>query len=115
MLPFAALDACGVHRLPLLHFAVMSRNASIVEMLLAAGVAVNPRGASLSPLHSAVAIGSIPIIRALIVAGVDRSASDAFGATALDWAYEIEDRGSVIAVLLAGYLRRTAEDLPTAG
>jgi hypothetical protein len=55
------------------------------------------------------------MIRALIVAGVDRGAPDAFGATALDWAYEIEDRGSVIAVLLAGYLRRAAEDLPTAG
>lgn len=115
MLPFAALDACGVHRLPLLHFAVMSRDPSIVDMLLEAGVAVNPRGASLSPLHSAVAVGSVPMIRALIVAGVDRSATDAFGATALDWAYEIEDRGSVIAVLLAGYLRRAAEDLPTAG
>ena len=115
LLPFTAADACGVHRLPLLHFAVMSREPAVVEMLLAAGVAVNPPGASLSPLHAAVAIGSVPMIRALIVAGVDRSAQDAFGATALDWAYEIEDRGSVIAVLLAGYLRRTAEGLPTAG
>ena len=115
LLPFTPADACGVHQLPLLHFAVMSREPAIVEMLLGARVAVNPRAASLSPLHSAVAVGSVPMIRALVVAGVDRSAPDAFGATALDWAYEVEDRGSVIAVLLAGCLRRAAEDLPTAG
>src|SRR5689334_17996953 len=50
MLPFAAVDACGVHRLPLLHFAVMSRDPAIVDLLLAEAIAVNPRGASLSPL-----------------------------------------------------------------
>ena len=115
LMAFAPPYALGVHGLPLLHFAVMSREPEIVDILLAANVAVNPNGASLSPLHSAVAIGSVPMIRALILAGVDRSAPDAYGATALDWAYEIEDRGSVIAVLLAGYLRRAAEDLPTAG
>jgi hypothetical protein len=55
------------------------------------------------------------MIRALMEAGVDRSVTDAFGATALDWAYEIEDKGSVLAVMLSGYLRRATEDLPTAG
>ena len=95
--------------------AVVSRDRSILDMLLDAGVALNPRGASLSPLHSAVAVGSVPMIRALIEAGVDRTVTDAFGATALDWAYDVEDKGSNLAVFLAGYLRRATEDLPTAG
>jgi ankyrin repeat protein len=115
LLPSSRPDALGVHRLPLLHFAVVSRDPSVVDMLLDAGVALNPRGASLSPLHSAVAIGSVPMIRALIEAGVDRTVTDAFGATALDWAYDVEDKGSILAVVLAGYLRRATEDLPTAG
>ncbi len=115
LLPFSRPEALGVHRLPLLHFAVVSRDPSILDMLLDAGVALNPRGASLSPLHSAVAVGSVPMIRALIEAGVDRTVTDAFGATALDWAYDVEDKGSILAVFLAGYLRRATEDLPTAG
>lgn len=115
LLPEAGLDACGVHALPLLHFAVMSRDQGMVDLLLREGVELNPEGASLSPLHSAVAIGSVPVIRTLVAAGVDCDAVDAFGATALDWAYEVEDRGSVIAVLLSGYLRRVTADLPTAG
>jgi len=115
LLPFSRPDALGVHRLPLLHFAVVSRNPSMLDTLLDAGVALNPRGASLSPLHSAVAVGSVPMIRALIESGVDRAVTDAFGATALDWAYDVEDKGSILAVFLAGYLRRATEDLPTAG
>ena len=115
LLPFSRPGALGVHRLPLLHFAVVSRDPSLLDMLLQAGVALNPRGASLSPLHSAVAVGSVPMIRALIENGVDRAMTDAFGATALDWAYDVEDKGSILAVMLAGYLRRATEDLPTAG
>ncbi|HKW73754.1 MAG TPA: ankyrin repeat domain-containing protein [Candidatus Dormibacteraeota bacterium] len=115
MLPDTPLDACGVHDLPLLHFAVMSRGLEVLQLLLNAGVTLNPIQASLSPLHSAVAIGSVPMIRALVTAGVDCEVTDAYGATALDWAYDIEDRGSVIAVVLSGYLRRAAADLPTAG
>ncbi|HEY6116699.1 MAG TPA: ankyrin repeat domain-containing protein [Candidatus Dormibacteraeota bacterium] len=114
-LRMTGLDALGVHRLPLLHFAVVSRDPAMLDMLIDSGVALNPRGASLSPLHTAVAVGSVPMIRALMEAGVDRSMTDAFGATALDWAYEIEDKGSVLAVVLSGYLRRATEDLPTAG
>ena len=112
---FTRPDVLGVHRLPLLHFAVMSRDPAMLDMLLDAGVALHPRGASLSPLHSAVAIGSVPMIRALMEAGVDRTVTDAFGATALDWAYDVEDKGSILAVFLSGYLRRATEDLPTAG
>jgi ankyrin repeat protein len=115
LLPLTRPDALGVHRLPLLHFAVVSRDPSMIDMLLDSGVALNPRGASLSPLHSAVAVGSVPMIRALIEAGVDRTVTDAFGASALDWAYDVEDKGSILAVMLAGYLRRATEDLPTAG
>jgi ankyrin repeat protein len=115
LLPYTRPDVLGVHRLPLLHFAVMSRDPSMLDMLLDARVTLNPRGASLSPLHSAVGVGSVPMIRALVEAGVDRTVTDAFGATALDWAYDVEDKGSILAVLLAGYLRRAAEDLPTAG
>ena len=115
LLPFTRPDALGVHRLPLLHFAVVSRDSAMLDVLLDADVVLNPRGASLSPLHSAVAVGSVPMIRALVEAGVDRSVTDAFGATALDWAYDVEDKGSILAVLLSGYLRRATEDLPTAG
>jgi ankyrin repeat protein len=114
-LRFTSLDALGVHRLPLLHFGIVSRDPAMLDMLIDSGVVLNPRGASLSPLHTAVAVGSVPMIRALMEAGVDRSVTDAFGATALDWAYEIEDKGSVLAVMLSGYLRRATEDLPTAG
>ena len=115
LLPYSRPDVLGVHRLPLLHFAIVSRDPSILDMLLDAGITLNPRGASLSPLHSAVAVGSVPMIRALVEAGVDRTVTDAFGATALDWAYDVEDKGSILAVVLAGYLRRATEDLPTAG
>jgi hypothetical protein len=99
-------DDLGVHCLPLSHFGVMSGDPGMLQALVDAGLGLNPPGASLSPLHSAVAIGSIPMIRILIVAGVDCEVRDAFGATALDWAYEVEDRGSVLAVLLAAGLRR---------
>jgi len=115
LLPYSRPDVLGVHRLPLLHFAIVSRDPSILDMLLDAGITLNPRGASLSPLHSAVAVGLVPMIRALVEAGVDRTVTDAFGATALDWAYDVEDKGSILAVVLAGYLRRATEDLPTAG
>jgi uncharacterized protein len=108
-------DACGVHSLPLLHFGVVSRDLAMLQMLLRAGVALNPKRASLSPLHSAVGIGSVPMIRVLVAAGVDCAVTDAFGATALDWAHDVEDRGSVLAVFLSGYLRRAAADLMTAG
>src|SRR5258705_9873784 len=101
LLPFSRPDVLGVHRLPLLHFAVVGRDPSMLDMLLEAGIALNPRGASLSPLHSAVAVGSVPMIRALMEAGVDRTVTDAFGATALDWAYEVDDKGSILADFLA--------------
>jgi ankyrin repeat protein len=110
----AGSAALGVHCLPLSHFAVMSGDPGVLQALVDDGVNLNPPGASLSPLHSAVAIGSIPMIRALIAAGVDRDVTDAFGATALDWAYEVEDRGSVLALLLAAGLRPAAA-LRTAG
>src|SRR5262249_42240380 len=82
--------------------------------LIGEGVMLNPPLASLSPLHSAVAIGSVPMIRALIGSGVDCTAKDAYGATALDWAYELDDRGTVLAVLLAAGLRGASFDLRTA-
>jgi uncharacterized protein len=107
--------ALGAHALPLSHFAVMSGDPVMLESLVDLGVDLNPPGASLSPLHTAVGIGSIPMIRTLIAAGVDRDVKDAFGATALDWAYAFEDRGSVLAVLLAAGLRPAAADLRTAG
>ena len=101
---------CGIHGLPLSHFAVVSGDTGTVQALIDAGIEMNPAGASLSPLHTAVAIGSIPMIKALMATGVDIGVSDAFGATALDWAYDVEDRGSVLAVLLAAGLRRPAAE-----
>jgi len=82
-------DLCGVHDLPLLHFAVMSRDLEIVEALIAAGVPLCPPAASLSPIHSAAGIGSKSMVHALVSAGADVSFTDAFGQTALDWAYEL--------------------------
>ena len=115
LLPDADPAACGVHGLPILHFGVMSGDPGMLGVLIDYGVDLNPTGASLSALHSAVAIGSVPMIRALVTAGIDCNVEDAFGATALDWAYDVGDRGSVLAVLLAAGLRRGRVDLRTAG
>ncbi len=82
-------DLCGVHDLPLLHFAVMSRDLKMVDALIAAGAPLCPPAASLSPLHSAAGIGSKPMVRALVSAGADVSFTDAFGQTALDLAYDL--------------------------
>ena len=82
-------SGCGVHRLPMLHFGIVSRDLGMLALLVDEGVAVNPRGASVPPLHSAVAIGSGPMVEALLGAGADLQATDAFGATALDWATEL--------------------------
>ena len=83
-------DICGVHGLPLLHFAIMGGAAGIVEALLAAGVEVNLNRAALPPLHSAVASGRHDLVRLLLDAGADATACDAYGATALDWARELD-------------------------
>ncbi len=80
----------GAHGLPTLHFGIMSRDVRMVEMLIEAGVPVNPPGASLPPLHSAVAIRSAQIVRVLLTAGADIDALDVFGATAADWADEFD-------------------------
>ena len=89
--------ACGVHGLPLLHFAIMSRSTAMLETLLGAGVKVNPERASLPPLHSAVASGRSEFVRLLLDAGADPAARDAYGATALDWALELDGDGSISA------------------
>jgi hypothetical protein len=89
MLASTAADACGIHGLPLLHFGIVSRDMSIVHLLLAAGVATNPPGASLSALHTAVSVGSGQMVRALVLAGADVAATDVFGMTALDWGYQL--------------------------
>ena len=82
-------DACGVHGLPLLHFGIVSRDPSVVQLMVEKGVAVNPVRASLPPLHSAVATGQVPAIRTLVFFGADLGATDAYGATASDWALDI--------------------------
>ena len=90
LLPAHSAQACGIHGLPILHFGVVSRDVQMLEFLLGAGVAANQPGASLSPLHSAVAIGSKTMIRLLLAAGADTRFRDALGATALDWAQELD-------------------------
>jgi ankyrin repeat protein len=90
LLPAHSAPACGIHGLPLLHFGVVSRDVQMLEFLLGAGVAANQPGASLSPLHSAVAIGSKAMIRLLLAAGADTRFRDALGATALDWAQDLD-------------------------
>ncbi len=93
-------DLCGVHYLPLLHFAVMSRDLAMVEALIASGAPLCPPAASLSPLHTAAGIGSKPMVRALVSAGADVSFTDAFGQTALDWAYDLRVTDSEMLELL---------------
>jgi len=88
-LPQVRPDVCGVHGLPLTHFAVMSREVGVLEFVLSAGVEVNPAGASLSPLHTAVAVGSEAMAELLIAAGADPEFRDAFGRTAEDWAVRL--------------------------
>ena len=100
MMAAGQTNLCGVHDLPLLHFAVMSRDIETVEALIAAGAPVCPSGASLSPLHSAAGIGSKPMVRALVSAGADVSCADAFGQTALDWAYELRETDPELLELL---------------
>lgn len=94
------LDALGVHGLPILHFGIVGGDLLAVEELVAAGVPVNPPCASLPPLHSAVASGSPPMVRMLIAAGANPDSVDAFGATAADWAMELEGRGSQLLEVL---------------
>jgi ankyrin repeat protein len=93
-------DLRGVHLLPILHFAVVSRNPAVVETLLESGALVNPRRSSLPPLHSAVACADVCIARCLLQAGADPLAMDAFGETALDWASTLYGDSSPLAALL---------------
>jgi Ankyrin repeats (many copies) len=81
--------ALGIHDLPLLHFAVISRDVRVVETVVDLGASPNPQGVSLSPLHTAVAIGSLRIVHFLLNIGASTSAVDAFGATPLDWSTEL--------------------------
>jgi ankyrin repeat protein len=93
-------DLRGVHLLPILHFAVVSRNSVVVETLLESGALVNPQCASLPPLHSAVAYADLFMVRCLLQAGADPLAVDAFGETALDWAITLDGDSSPLAALL---------------
>jgi ankyrin repeat protein len=90
-------DICGVHGLPLLHFAIVGGAAGIVEALLGAGVEVNPKRSALPPLHSAIASGRHDLVRLLLDAGADATACDAYGATALDLARELDGDASISA------------------
>jgi hypothetical protein len=97
----AGKEILGVHRLPILHFAVMSGDLAVVETLLQAGASVNPPGAGLTPLHTAVARRELGIAMRLLEAGADPLAIDAFGDTAVDWAAYLDEGRSMVADLLA--------------
>ena len=108
-------DACGVHGLPTLHFAVASRDVEVVTQLLGVGVAVIPRRASISPLHSAVAVGLQSILLVLLAEGADPLARDAFGATPLDWACRLYGTGSsLVRILAASSAKPVPAPRPTA-
>jgi len=92
---------CGVHGLPVLHFAIVSGCVRTLEALLAAGAPANPAGCALPPLHSAVAEGRIEMVRLILLAGADPLATDSFGETALDWAVSLDGYGSALARTLA--------------
>ncbi|MEP6753647.1 MAG: ankyrin repeat domain-containing protein [Candidatus Dormiibacterota bacterium] len=100
-------DARGVHGLPLLHFGVVSREISMVQELIDAGVEVNPRDAGIAPLHSAIAAGDAEITRQLLLAGANPEARDSLGATALDWAIELDGDGSRLVAILLDHGART--------
>jgi hypothetical protein len=93
-------ELLGVHGLPILHFAVVSREPNAVEQLLESGASVNVPRAALPPLHAAVACRDLSIVVRLLRAGADRGAVDAFGDTAIDWAVQLEGPGSALARLL---------------
>jgi len=94
-------ELLGIHNLPILHFAVMSRDLSVVEALLQAGAPVSSSRASLSPLHSAVACGQAAMAERLLGAGADPLAQDAFGCSAIDWAIQLYGEDCPLARLLA--------------
>jgi ankyrin repeat protein len=98
-------DLLGVHRLPILHFAVMSRDSRTVEQLLESGAPLNSPNAGLSPLHSAVACRELEIIRLLLDAGAQPLATDAFGDTAIDWATYLDGASSLVVALLRRHSR----------
>lgn len=94
--------ALGVHGLPLLHFGIVSRNPTVLALLIGKGVPVNPTNASLPPLHSAVVVGEAYAVEMLCLAGADLDATDAFGATAAEWALDIHgSRSDAFGVLRA--------------
>jgi ankyrin repeat protein len=96
------LGICGIHGLPLMHFAVMSRDVRTLESLIAWGVPPDPPGSSLSALHSAVSIGSRSMVRILVSAGANVMFRDAFGATPLDWANDLHIGDAMTVELLSG-------------
>ncbi len=92
----------GVHGLPILHFAVVSRKVQTVKALIAAGATLNPQACSLPPLHTAIACREIDIVCTLLEAGADPAAVGVFGDTALDWAIDLDGKRSpFVAVLTA--------------
>jgi hypothetical protein len=96
-----AADICGVHGLPVLHFAIVSGCVRTLEALLAAGAPVNLAGCALPPLHSAVAEGRVEMARLILLAGADALATDSFGETAFDWAVSLDGHSSALARILA--------------
>jgi uncharacterized protein len=96
-------DARGVHGLPLLHFAIVGGSIEMLDLLLEKGVAINPPKAPVSPLHTAVAMKPVSVIRKLLDAGADANAPDSMGATPLDWAVDLHGPRSLAARMLVRF------------
>ena len=96
----ATVDARGVHGLPLLHFAIVGGNLELLGLLLERGAAVNPYGAPVSPLHTAVAMKPLSVVRMLLEAGADANAPDSMGASPLDWGIDLHGAGAEVTELL---------------
>ncbi len=75
-------------------------NVSAVSAMVASGPKDLCGVHYLPPLHTAAGIGSKPMVRALVSAGADVSFTDAFGQTALDWAYDLRVTDSEMLELL---------------
>ena len=84
-------------------YTVLFENEESLQMLLDAGVTLNPIRRGLSPLHLASLLGSKHFIELLLAAGADPAIKDWSGVTAIDLARERGQRE--IVALLEAHLR----------
>jgi ankyrin repeat protein len=118
-------DVCSPDGFSLLHLAAFFGHTDVVELLLARGTGLDPRGRGWmtgTPLHSAAGARHPEIVALLLAAGADPNARQSGGWTPLHAAAGNGDLRSVRALLAAGADRdavnddgRSVEDLAREG